>query len=409
MSGTEESQAAANSQPAADFGQTHFRILLAISLGHFLNDTTQSLLVPMYPLFKGNFALTFAQIGLITLTYQATASLLQPLVGLYTDKHPMPYSLSTGMVFSLTGLVTLALAPTYAWILLGAMLLGMGSSIFHPESSRVARMAAGGRFGLAQSVFQVGGNMGSTMGPILSVIILQLGQWSAALFAAIPFLGMLLLVRVGRWAKNQMVGGKSRALADGKHLPRKVVVRTLLVLLLLLFSKDFYNASITNYLIFYLQSHFGLEVRTGQLCLALYLFAVAVGTMLGGPIGDRIGRRHVIWGSIFGCAPFTLALPHIENVVWVMVLAVCVGVIMASAFSAILVLAQELLPGHVGMVSGLFFGLTFGMGGLGAAALGRIADMHGLDFVYQICAWLPLIGILAVFLPDIGRAKHRKA
>ena len=387
--------------PPGLFGNTQYKILTASSLSHFLNDATQSLLVPLYPLLKGSFDLNFTQIGLISLAYQLVASLLQPLVGMYTDKHPQPYALPVGMCFTLCGILMLAFAPSYSWILAGAVLLGTGSSVFHPECSRVARMAAGGQFGLAQSVFQVGGNAGSAMGPLLATVIVPLGQWSIALFSVLPLAAIALLLRISAWAKEQLraAAGKSMPVPE-VPLPHSTVVRSLVVLLILMFSKTIYTAGISSYFIFYLQERFGLSVHTGQLYLFLFLAAVAVGTVLGGPAGDRIGRKYVIWISILGVAPFSLALPHV-NLVWTAFLIVIIGVVTASAFSAMVVMAQELVPGHVGMVAGMFFGLSFGLGGLGAAMLGVMADSYGIVFVYQVCAYLPLLGILTVFLPDL--------
>ncbi len=392
---------ATSHSPSGLYGKTHYKVLSAVSLAHFLNDSTQSLLVPLYPMLKGGFDLSFTQVGLITLTYQLTASLLQPLVGLYTDRHPQPYSLPTGMMFSLSGLLMLAFAPSYSWILAGAALLGTGSSIFHPESSRVARMAAGGRFGLAQSVFQVGGNAGSSMGPLLATVVVPLGQWSVALFSILPLAAIAVLLRVSAWAGGQLRAGAGKNLpVPESPVPRPVIVRTLIVLLVLIFSKHFYTASISSYFIFYLQERFAMSLPAAQVYLFLFLFSVAAGTMIGGPVGDRIGRKYVIWGSILGVAPFTLLLPH-AGVVATGFLVVVIGLILASAFSAMVVLAQEMMPGHVGTVAGLFFGLSFGMGGLGAAVLGRVADVYGIEFVYQVCAYLPLLGILAVFLPNL--------
>ncbi len=379
-----------------------FTILLMISLSHFLNDTTQALLVPSYPLFKDGFMLNFTQIGLITLAYQLTASLLQPLIGIYTDRHPMPYSLAVGMAFTLVGLVTISQAPTYGVLIIGAMLLGTGSSVFHPESSRIARMASGGRFGLAQSIFQVGGNAGSACGPLLAAaVIVPHGQSSMGWFAVLPLTGIVCLFFVGRWAKGQMRRNVNKPLSSREiRFPRKVVVGTFLVLLILVFSKYFYTASISSYFIFYLTDKFDISVQDAQYRLFAFLAAMAAGTLAGGPIGDRIGRKYVIWVSILGVAPFTLALPYL-NLFWSTVFVVIIGLVLASAFSAIVVFAQEMLPGRVGLVAGLFFGLSFGMGGLGAGVLGRLADLYGIDFVYHICAFLPLLGCTAVFLPNV--------
>ncbi len=379
------------------------KVLGAISLSHFLNDTTQSLILSIYPLFKSNFSLNFLQIGLITLTYQATASLLQPFIGLYTDRHPKPYSLPIGMGFTLCGLLLMSMANTYHFLLLAAAMVGTGSSVFHPESSRVARVASGGSYGLAQSLFQVGGNMGSSAGPLLGMaLVMPYGQGSLAWFALVPLLAITVLFRIGTWSKTRLLRPTVRAGAQSpiSGFPRSVVFRTLAVLLLLIFSKYFYLASINSYFIFYLQHKFGLSTESGQLHLFLFLFAVALGTIVGGPVGDRVGRKLVIWVSILGVSPFTLLLPYV-NLFWTSVLIFVIGLILASAFSAIVVFAQELLPGRVGTVAGLFFGLSFGMGGVGAAVLGKLADSYGIDFVYSVCSFLPLIGLLTVFLPDL--------
>lgn len=402
--------AAASAAPApAPSAQTRFRVLGAISFSHFLNDMIQSLILAIYPLIKGEFHLSFAQIGLITLTYQLTASLLQPMVGLYTDRHPKPYSLALGMGCTLLGLLLLSVAPDYSTVLLAAALVGTGSSIFHPESSRIARMASGGRHGLAQSIFQVGGNMGSAVGPLLAaLIIIPHGQRAVAWFALAALLAVVVLWKIGGWYRRQQLAAKGRAhgaaVRAATALPPRRVALAFLVLLVLIFSKHFYMASISNYYIFYLMSKFGLSVQSAQVHLFVFLFAVAAGTLLGGPIGDRFGRKLVIWISILGVAPFTLLLPHV-NLLWTSVLTFVIGLIMASAFSAILVFAQDLAPGRIGTVSGMFFGFAFGMGGIGAAVLGRLADTHGIAYVYGLCAYLPLLGLLTVFLP---RVEHRR-
>jgi FSR family fosmidomycin resistance protein-like MFS transporter len=409
---TSSSPAAALPASAPQAEKTGFKVLGAISFSHFLNDMLQSLILAIYPLLKGEFALSFTQIGLITLTYQVTASLLQPLVGLYTDRHPKPYSLAVGMGCTLTGLLVLATAPSYGLLIVAAMLMGTGSSIFHPESSRVARLVSGGRHGLAQSIFQVGGNAGSAMGPLLAAwFIIPHGQISVAWFSLAALLAMVVLWQVGVWYKRQHLSGTAKARAKPvvvSTVDRKTVVRSMAVLLTLLFSKYFYMASFTSYYTFYLIKRFDLGVQNAQMHLFLFLIAVAVGTILGGPIGDRIGRKRVIWGSILGVAPFALALPHVD-LFWTGVLSFVIGLILASAFSAILVFAQELMPGKVGTVSGLFFGFAFGMGGLGAAVLGQVADARGIEFVYHLCAFLPLLGLLTVFLPDLGKAKRQAA
>lgn len=381
--------------------RTAFKVLGAISFSHFLNDTMQSLLIASYPLFKSGFHLSFAQIGLITLAFQFTASLLQPLVGAYTDRHPKPFSLAMGMGFTLAGLLVLSQATTFPLLLLAAALIGSGSSIFHPEASRVARMASGGRHGLAQSIFQVGGNAGAAFGPLLAAwVVLPHGQKSLAMFSLFALLAMIVLAGVGVWYRDQHRKPKKAASAAGHDLPRGRVLRTLAVLMALMFSKFFYLASISSYLIFYLMQHYGIDAQEAQYHLFYFLFAVATGTLLGGPIGDRIGRKRVIWLSILGVAPFTLALPYV-GLAASAGLTLIIGFMLASAFPAMVVYAQELMPGKVGTVSGLFFGLAFGLAGIGAAVLGGLADRWGIETVYLLCSFLPLIGLLAVFLPDL--------
>jgi FSR family fosmidomycin resistance protein-like MFS transporter len=390
---------------------TAFKVLGAIGFSHLLNDMIQSLIPAIYPLLKDSLALNFTQIGLITLTFQITASLLQPMVGLYTDHHPQPYSLSVGIGCSLIGLLILSFAPSYGILLIAAAMIGTGSSIFHPESSRVARMASGGRYGLAQSIFQVGGNAGSALGPLsAALLVIPQGQHSIAWFSLVAVLAMVVLWKVGGWYKRQQANVKQskRALMSERVLPYRTMIRSVIVLLALLFSKNFYTASITSYYMFYLITKFHLSVQSAQLHLFVFLSAVVIGTLLGGHIGDRIGRKQVIWVSILGVAPFALILPY-TNLTWTGPLIFIIGFIMASAFPAIIVFAQELLPGKIGMVSGLFYGFAFGMGGIGAAVLGKLADLHGIEYVYQICAYLPLIGLLAVFLPDIRRSHGQDA
>ena len=381
-----------------------FGILGAISSAHMVNDMMQSLILAMYPILKGDFSLSFAQIGLITLTYQLTASLLQPLVGLITDRRPKPYSLPLGMLSTLTGLLLLAFAPTYAMLLAAAALIGIGSSIFHPESSRIARLASGGQHGFAQSVFQVGGNMGTAIGPLLAAaVIVPFGQRSVAWFGVIVLLGIGMLLAVSRWyAAHNLAASAARKAPVASPYSRKVVIGSIAVLLVLIFSKYFYMAGLSSFYTFYLMENFGLTVRSAQLHLFYFLFASAVGTVLGGPIGDRIGRKPVIWVSILGVAPFALMLPH-ANLFWTTVLTIVIGLVLSSAFSAILVYAQELMPGRVGMVSGLFFGFAFGMGGLGAAVLGMFADRTSIADVYQAIAYLPLLGVVAALLPRGAR------
>ena len=386
---------------------TTFPILFAISFCHLLNDMNQSLLAAIYPILKTSFHLSFSQIGLITLTFQITASLLQPFVGMYTDKRPTPYSLAAGMGFTLCGLFALALAPAYAWILMAAALIGMGSSVFHPESARVARMASGGQHGLAQSLFQVGGNAGSALGPLLAAfIVLPRGQGSIAWFSLATLLAMAILFRVGGWYKAHQLARSKKAGVPEAHstLSPKQVAVAISILVALIFSKYFYIASLSSYYTFYLIDKFHIPVRDAQLYLFLFLGSAAVGTFAGGPVGDRIGRKYVIWGSILGVLPFTLVLPY-ANLFWTAVLTVVIGLTIASAFSAILVYAQELVPGRVGMISGLFFGFAFGMGGLGAAVLGKLADLTSITFVYRVCAFLPAIGMLAGFLPHLQEKK----
>ena len=384
---------------------TDFRILGAISFSHLLNDMIQSLILAIYPILKSGFNLSFAQIGLITLTYQITASLLQPAVGLVTDKKPMPYSLPVGMGFTLCGLLLLATAPNFGILLVAAALVGTGSSVFHPESSRVARMASGGRHGLAQSLFQVGGNAGASLGPLLAAwIIVPHGRGSVAWFSLAALLAIVVLLQVSRWYRDHHAErGKAKARrASHMVLSKAQVSWSLLILGLLIFSKYFYLASLSSYYTFYLIHKFGVSVQNAQTHLFVFLFAVAAGSLIGGPVGDRIGRKWVIWASILGVAPFTLILPH-ASLFWTGVLTVIIGLILASAFSAILVYAQELIPGRVGMVSGLFFGFAFGMGGLGAALLGVFADRTSIAFVYGAIAYLPLLGLVAALLPQAPR------
>jgi FSR family fosmidomycin resistance protein-like MFS transporter len=405
------SQATATLSPAQTAGRTTFSILAAISFCHLLNDMMQSLLPALYPMLKGSYELSFGQIGLLTFTYQITASLLQPIVGMFTDRSPRPYSLSVGMGFTLVGLLLLAFAGSYALLLLAAALVGTGSSVFHPESSRVARMASGGRHGLAQSVFQVGGNVGSAIGPLLAAfIVIPHGQSNIAWFSGTALLGMFVLFNVGHWYKAHGVARLKPRTVDAKAEAtpqRKEVKIAIAVLLALIFSKYFYLASLSSYYTFYLINRFSVSVQSAQLYLFLFLAAVALGTIVGGPLGDRFGRKYVIWASILGVLPFTLLLPH-ANLFWTAVLTVPIGMILASAFPAIVVYAQELMPGKTGTVAGLFFGFAFGMGGVGAAVLGKLADSYGISAVYQMCAFLPLIGLLAAFLPNVEKRPKAK-
>ena len=389
-----------------------FKILLAISFCHLLNDAIQSLLPAIYPILKNSFHLDFEEVGLIALTSQVTASLLQPLVGHYTDRKHQPYSLAVGMGFTLVGLLILSRAPNYRTVVVAAGLVGIGSSVFHPESSRVARMASGGQLGLAQSFFQVGGNAGTALGPLLAAFVLPRGQSSVAWFSLVALLAIILLARIGTWAKKGWAsrrkfhgitaGGESHLSAAGGHpvLPAKKISFCLAILTALMFSKYFYLASLMSYYTFYLIHKFHVSLQAAQLHLFVFLGAVAAGTFIGGPVGDRIGRKYVIWCSILGVLPFTLVLPY-ANLFWTSILSVVIGLILASAFSAILVYAQELLPQRVGMISGLFFGFAFGLGGIGSALLGKLADFTSIDFVYRVCAFLPVIGLLTAFLPNL--------
>lgn len=402
-----------------------FPILVGISFCHLLNDTVQSLIPAVYPVLKQALGLNLGQIGIIALTSQFTASILQPVVGIYTDRRPQPYSLAIGMGVTLLGLVFFALAPTYGTVLAAAALVGIGSAIFHPESSRVARLASGGQHGKAQSLFQVGGNAGTALGPLLARYVLRNRQPRIAWFSVLALLGIILLARIGMWVKEHhfdkpkspqinlhQLAAKANEVHHVPHptpLSSKKVTISLAILVALMFSKFFYLASLISYYTFFLMNRFHVSVGTAQLHLALFLGAVAAGTFFGGPVGDKLGRKLVIWCSILGVLPFTLVLPY-ANLFWTSILSVIIGLILASAFSAILVYAQELMPGRIGMVSGLFFGLAFGMGGIGSAFLGSLADRTSIDFVYHICAYLPAIGIFTAFLPDLGPAKvHQPA
>lgn len=391
-------------EPGRQGGQTAFAVLVALSVSHLLNDTIQSLIAAVYPVLKDSYALNFTQIGLITLAFQVTASLLQPLVGLYTDRRPLPFSLALGMGVTLSGLLLLSAADTFPAILLAAALVGVGSAVFHPEASRMARLASGGQHGLAQSLFQVGGNGGSALGPLLAAfIVVPWGQGSLAWFSVAAVAAMLILFRVGLWYRSHLVerAAKKVASAAPPVSPGKAAF-AVGILLCLIFSKYFYLASLTSYYTLYLIDTFGVGVADAQLRLFVFLGAVAAGTFLGGPVGDRVGFKAVIWGSILGVLPFTLALPHV-NLFWTTVLTVPIGLILASAFSAIMVYAQELLPSRVGMVAGLFFGFAFGMGGVGAAVLGWLADQTSIGAVYRVCAFLPAIGLLTALLPNLRR------
>ena len=384
--------------------RTSLRILVALSVCHLLNDLLQALLPALYPLLKRDFGLSFTEIGLITFVNQVTASILQPLVGTYTDRRPLPYSLVVGMTFTLSGLLLLAFAHAFWLLLCAAALVGLGSSIFHPESSRLARFASGGRHGFAQSLFQTGGNFGSSLGPLLtSFIVMPRGQSSIAWFSAFAIAGMILLWRIGDWYAGLHLERARKAGAAPAPALTPRVRRTLAVLLALVFSKYVYLVSLSSYFMFFLIERFQVSIESAQLHLFAFLGAVAAGTFAGGPIGDRFGRKYVIWGSILGVLPFTLALPY-ASLFWTGILSVIIGLVLASAFSAILVYAQELMPGRVGFVAGLFFGFAFGIAGLGAAVLGKFADWYGITAVYQACAFLPVIGLLAVFLPNEPRS-----
>ncbi|MBF0481556.1 MAG: MFS transporter [Desulfovibrionaceae bacterium] len=394
-----------------DPGGPVFAVIMAISVCHCINDMLQALLPAIYPILKTDLGLNFSQIGLVTLTYQMTASILQPLVGLYADRRPTPLALPSGPMLTLGGLALLSAAHNFPMLLAGAALLGMGSSIFHPESSRVAAMASGGRRGLAQALFQVGGNAGQALGPLAAaLVVVRWGQTSLAFFALLALLACAILWRVAVWRREHGLARLRRggALAGQIVLPRGKALRALGILLALIFSKYFYLASLNSYFTFYLIHRFSVSVPEAQLHLALFLAAVAAGTVAGGPLGDRFGRKGVIWFSILGALPFTLLLPHV-NLAWTGPLTVCIGLILSSAFPAIVVYAQELFPGKVGAMAGLFFGLAFGLGGIGAAVLGRLADATSIERVYQLCAYLPALGLLAAFLPQVERVRRRRA
>jgi FSR family fosmidomycin resistance protein-like MFS transporter len=396
---------ATNAATSAVVAGPAYVVLAGISFSHFLNDTMQSLIASVYPILKESYSLDYTQIGLITLAFQFTASLLQPVVGHMTDKKAQPYSLALGMGFTFFGLLLLSVAARYPVILIAAALVGLGSAVFHPESARIARLASGGRFGFAQSVFQLGGSFGTSMGPVLAaLIVVPFGQPSIAWFSSIAFLAILILWRIGAWYKPQIASRKFPAPKAHPDAPDSGRVRiALLVLVALLFSKQLYTSSLSSYYIFYLIDKFGVSTQGAQFYLFIFLAANAVGAFFGGPLGDRFGRKYIIWLSILGALPFTLALPY-AGLYASAVLTICIGLIISSATSSIIVFAQELMPHRFGMISGVFFGVAFGIGGLGAAVLGRVADHMGIAFVYQICAFLPAIGLLAVFLPKMPRA-----
>lgn len=394
--------AVADHKAGATYGVTTMSVIVAVSVCHMINDIMQSLLASLYPLFKSNYDLDFVQIGLLTLAFQVTASLLQPLVGLVTDRFPMPYSLPTGMASTFLGLILLGNAESFGYLVLGACLIGFGSAVFHPESSRIARLASGGRHGLAQSLFQVGGNVGQAIGPLLAAfIVLPLGQASVAWIAVIALAGMMILTWVGRWFMEHRRQQASRPPANrALPLDRNRVLWALLILIVLTATKNVYTASMSSYFTFYVIEKFAMSVQAAQLMLFLFLGAVAVGTVAGGPIGDRFGARFVIWFSILGVIPFALLLPY-ADLFWTCVLVVIIGLIFASAFPAIVVFAQDLVPGRVGTIAGIFFGFAFGAGGLGAAFLGEFADRQGINWVFRACSWLPLLGLLTIFLPKL--------
>ncbi len=391
---------------SSDVQQTVFPILLALSFSHLLNDTLQSLIPSIYPMVKDSFQLSFSQIGLITFTFQISASVLQPLVGHFMDKRPQPYALAIGMGFTMFGLVSLSIATSFNIVLMSVALMGVGSAIFHPEASRIAHMAAGVRHGMAQSLFQVGGNAGSSLGPLLAaLILLPYGRFQVIWFSLVALAAIVILSWVGNWYKNNMqrIRKKSAGRSSGEmNLSKRKVAFSIGILLLLIFSKYIYMASLTSYFTFYLIDKFGLSIQTSQVYLFLFLFAVAAGTFIGGPVGDRIGRKYVIWISILGVAPFALMLPYM-NLFWTGAISVIIGLILSSAFSAILVYAQELIPGKVGMIAGLFFGFAFGIGGIGSALLGTLADETSIEHVFYVCSFLPLIGLVTGFLPDLQK------
>ena len=400
-------EATAEARSRAQAAGPAYVVLAGISFSHFLNDTMQSLIASVYPILKANYALDFAQIGMITLAFQFTASLLQPVIGHVTDRKAQPFSLAIGMGFTFAGLLLLAVAGQYGTILIAAALVGLGSAVFHPESARIARLASGGRYGFAQSVFQLGGSFGTSMGPVLAaLIVVPFGQPSIAWFSIIAFVAIVILTRIGIWYRPQVAGRKAvKVELHPDHPDARRVMMAIAVLVALLLSKQLYVSSLSSYYIFYLIDRFGVSTQGAQLYLFIFLAANAVGAFLGGPLGDRFGRKYVIWISILGALPFTLALPY-AGLAASAVLTVFIGLIISSTTSSIIVFAQELMPHRFGMISGVFFGVAFGIGGLGAAVLGRLADYTSIAFVYHLCAFLPAIGLLAVFLPDMPK-QHR--
>lgn len=388
-----------------------FRILVALSICHCLNDTLQSVISAVYPLFKEDLGLSFAQIGLITLVYQSAASVCQPLTGLFFDKWPSAWSLPTGMSFTLVGLLSLAFANTLPLVLCSVALVGIGSSVFHPEASRLTSLASGGKRGLAQSLFQVGGNLGGSLGPLLAaVFVAPYGRRHIALFTILAFTAIMVMIPVGHWYKSFLLRlrkaeGETLKTSVCRPLPMGKTVFSIAILLILIFSKYIYMASLNSYYTFYLIHKFGVSVQASQLYLFVFLIATAIGTLLGGPIGDRVGRKYVIWASILGAAPFTLIMPHVENLYLTTILSFCVGLTLSSAFPAILVYAQELLPYKLGLISGLFFGFAFGVAGIASAVLGNMADRYGIEAVYNVCGYMPLIGLITWFLPDLKKKR----
>ncbi len=394
-----------NSSSSKATNGTMFGILLALSLSHLLNDTLQSVISAIYPLLKDSLSLSFAQIGLITLVYQIAASVFQPVVGFYLDKRPNPWFLPIGMMFTLVGLLSLAFATTLHWVFVSVFLVGIGSSILHPEASRLTSLASGGKRGLAQSVFQVGGNMGGALGPLLAALLIApYGRENIAFFSILAVIALIAMFPICMWYKAKLRYAKiHHAPVDTikkPHLPKNTIILSLVILLVLIFSKYVYLASLTNFYTFYLIHKFDVSIQNSQFYLFAFLFASALGTLLGGPIGDRVGRKYVIWGSILGAAPFTLALPYVNSLFWTCILSICIGFILSSAFSAILVYAQELLPMKLGLISGLFFGLAFGIAGIASAILGNIADSKGIEYIYHMCAYMPLLGLITYFLPN---------
>lgn len=390
-----------------------FRILVALSISHCINDSLQSVITAVYPLFKDDLALTFAQIGLITLVYQSAASVFQPLTGLYFDKRPSPWSLPIGMSFTLIGLLCLAFANSLPWVLCSVALIGVGSSIFHPEASRLTSLASGGKRGLAQSLFQVGGNLGGSLGPLLvALVVVPYGRSHIAFFSILAFIAILVMSYVGHWYKGLLLRFKQKDMGGVKRYVERPLslgktIFSISILLILIFSKYIYMASLSSYYTFYLMEKFGVSVQSSQLFLFIFLIATAIGTLMGGPIGDKVGRKYVIWVSILGAAPFSLLMPHVNSLYLTAVLSFCVGLVLSSAFPAILVYAQELLPYKLGLISGLFFGFSFGVAGIASAVLGNLADHYGIEAVYNVCAYMPLIGLVTWFLPDLKKATQK--